>query len=136
MAGEAAEAEAAETATLDFEDFDTKPFSVEAIAVLGKAAKVAMDEAGDGAIVVVAKFEPELLGDILDWEAAIGDQLAVADPLDERVFNVVFVLDLADDFLKDVLDGDEAGGAAVLVGDDGDVDTVAAELGQKVVDSL
>jgi hypothetical protein len=34
---------------------------------------------------------------------------------------VVFVLDVADDLLQDVLDGDEARDAAVLVDDDGDV---------------
>jgi hypothetical protein len=34
---------------------------------------------------------------------------------------VVLVLDLADDLLEDVLDGDQPGGAAVLVDDDRDV---------------
>ena len=48
----------------------------------------------------------------------------------------VLVGDLADDLLEDVLDGDQAGGAAVLVDDDRDVDALGLHLAQQLVDRL
>ena len=49
---------------------------------------------------------------------------------------VVFVLDLADDLFQDVLDGDQPGGAAVLVGDDRDVDAISTQLPEEIVQPL
>ena len=50
--------------------------------------------------------------------------------------DVVLVGDLADDLLEDVLDRDQAGGAAVLVDDDRDVGALCLHLAQQVVDRL
>ena len=58
----------------------------------------------------------------------------VGQALDHRLLDVVLVLDLADDLLEEVLDRDEAGGPAVLVEDDRDVDLPALELVKQVVD--
>jgi hypothetical protein len=44
----------------------------------------------------------------------------------------MLVLDLADDLLDHVLDGDEAFGAAELVDDDGEVDALGAHAGEQV----
>ena len=52
------------------------------------------------------------------------------------VLDVVLVGDLAHDLLEDVLDGDEAGGAAVLVDDDRDVGLLCLHLPQQLVDGL
>ena len=60
----------------------------------------------------------------------------LVDALDRRFFAVVLVLDLADDLLEQILDRDEAGRAAVLVDDDGDVHLALAQLGQQLVDAL
>ena len=49
---------------------------------------------------------------------------------------VELVLDLADDLLDDVLEADDAGDAAVLVDDDGDVHAPAPELLEQGVDPL
>ena len=53
---------------------------------------------------------------------------------DQRLLVVVLVLDLADDLLEQVLDGHQAGRAAVLVEHDRDVDLAALELVEQVVD--
>ena len=57
------------------------------------------------------------------------------EPDDERLLLVVLVLDLADDLLEQVLDGHEAGGPAVLVEHDRDVDLAPLELVEQVVDA-
>ena len=49
---------------------------------------------------------------------------------------VVFVVDLAHDLLEHILDGHQAGDAAVLIDDDGDVIAVGAELPEQVVETL
>ena len=59
-----------------------------------------------------------------------------AQALDRRTLDVVLVGDLADDLLEDVLDGDQAGGAAVLVDHDHQVRAGGLHLGQQVVDRL
>ena len=61
---------------------------------------------------------------------------AVLELLDPGRLAVVLVGDLADDLLDDVLDGDQPGGAAVLVDDDREVVLVALHLAQQVVDRL
>src|SRR5690606_32331375 len=55
------------------------------------------------------------LAQILDRQAGGDPDRAVLQPLDRWDLHVVLVGDLADDLLQDVLDGDQAGGAAVLV---------------------
>jgi hypothetical protein len=50
--------------------------------------------------------------------------------------DVELVLDLADDLLEHVLDGDQPGDAAELVDHDRQVVAVAAELAQQVVEAL
>ena len=62
--------------------------------------------------------------------AGLGDDVVLA------VVEVVLVLDVADDLLQHVLDGDEARDAAVLVDDDRDVVAVGAELAQQHVEAL
>ena len=49
---------------------------------------------------------------------------------------VVFVVDLADDLLEDVLDGQQSGDAAVFVHDDGDVIAAATKFLQQRVQPL
>ena len=60
----------------------------------------------------------------------------MASVLDVDVVDVVLVGDLADDLLEHVLDGDQAGGAAVLVDDDADVLALGLHLPQQGVDGL
>jgi hypothetical protein len=55
---------------------------------------------------------------------------------DRRAFDVVLVGDLADDLLEDVLDGDQACRATVLVDDDHEVGAGRLHLGEQVVDGF
>jgi hypothetical protein len=66
------------------------------------------------------------LGDVLQLGAGVGVPHAVAER-DEQFDRglVMLVLDLADDFLDEVLDGDEAVGARELVDHDGEVRALA-----------
>ena len=57
---------------------------------------------------------------------------AVGTPADLGLLDVVLVGDLADQLLEEVLEGDEAGGAAVLVDDDGEVHLLLAHLPQQL----
>ena len=58
-------------------------------------------------------------------------------PLEHRRLDrLVLVADVADQLFEDVLDGDQAGGAAVLVEDDRDVDLLQAEVVQQVAQRL
>jgi hypothetical protein len=56
--------------------------------------------------------------------------------LSADLVEVVFVLDVADDLLQHVLDGDQAGDAAVLVDHDRHVVARGAELAQQDVEAL
>ena len=73
--------------------------------------------------------------EVVDVGPAVDPRLVVGEPDDQRLLLVVLVLDLADDLLEQVLDGDEAGRAAVLVEHDRDVDLAPLELVEQVVDA-
>ncbi len=62
--------------------------------------------------------------------------VAVGEPPDRVGARVGLVLDLADDLLEDVLDGDDPDRAAVLVDDDRHRAALALELGEQVVERL
>ena len=76
----------------------------------------------------------EQLGQLVDGDSSVDPDLVVREPDDHLLFLVVLVLDLADDLLEEVLDRDEAGRPAVLVEDDRDVDLLALEIVEQVVD--
>ena len=60
----------------------------------------------------------------------------LGDRQHQLVLDVVLVADLADDLLHQILDRDQARGAAVLIDDDRDMDLVALHLAQECVDLL
>src|SRR5699024_9378416 len=75
------------------------------------------------------------LGELAEAEAGDDAVGAVAEGFDGGAFVfVVLVGDFADDFLEDVLDGDEPGDAAVFVDEDGDVVAVALHPVEQVVE--
>ena len=66
-----------------------------------------------------------------------GDQgRAVGGPVDLGDLDVVLVGDLAHELLEEILEGDDAGGAAVLVDGDGEVDPLLAHLPQQIAHAL
>ncbi len=89
-------------------------------------------------VVLVGVLEPQVgveqLGEVIDVGAAVDAGLILGQPDDHRLLGVVLILDLADDLLEEVLDRDQAGGPAILVEDDRDVDLPPLELVEEVVD--
>ena len=92
-------------------------------------------EAAERVDILLDRAEPRVdrLGDILKFGAGIGLPAAVLDP-DQQAgqFLVMLVLDLADDLLDHVLDGEQPFGAAELVDDDGEMGALGAHPGEQV----
>ena len=67
---------------------------------------------------------------------AFDPEVAAGERLDHRVLDVELVDDLAEQLLDEVLEGDEPGGAAVLVDHDGHVELLALHLAQQLGHAL
>ena len=81
---------------------------------------------------------PKALVELRDLGQSL-DAIVAAVLGDDRVIafvEIVFILDVADDLLEDVLDRDQAGHAAVFVHDHRDVVAVGAEVAQQHVERL
>jgi hypothetical protein len=85
-------------------------------------------------LVLEPQLEAEELLELVHGRSPIHPRLVLRDPDDQRFLDVVLVLDLADDLLEQVFDGDQACCSPVLVEDDGHVHPPALELVQDVVD--
>jgi hypothetical protein len=94
------------------------------------------EEAADCFHVLRVHRDTELLLELGHRQPRRDPGGAGREPLDRRALGVVLVGDLAHDLLEDVLDSDQAGGAAVLVDDDRHVDPHALHLPQQLVDRL
>ena len=97
-----------------------------------------MDESSRRAvrIILTGQRDPQRPLDLLDREPTVDDDFAVADLLEKHSLLIVFVLDLTHDLFQDVLDRDQSRGAAVLIGHDGDVDAIATQLAEEIVEPL
>src|SRR4051795_10193491 len=90
----------------------------------------------DGVDVVVLDFDPDQLVEVVDRVARRHSEGPVGQLGRLDLVGVVLVGDLADDLLEQVLDGDQPGGAAVLVDDDGDVLARGLHLRQQGINLL
>src|SRR6478735_4501265 len=99
-------------------------------------AEVLGHQAADAVDVLLLDVEAEELVEVVDRVAGGHPDDAVVEGLDLDLLRVVLVRDLADDLLEDVLDRHQAGGAAVLVDDDGDVLSHRLHLREQRVDGL
>jgi len=94
---------------------------------LGEIADLGEDVAGEGFKAAVGgEFDAELVGEIGDIDCAFefeGGGVAVL----LGAGDIVFVFDFAEDLFEDVFEGDNAGGGAVLIDDDGHVGGVGTE---------
>ena len=86
----------------------------------------------DGVPVGVGQLDLEQFVDLVDRGAAGHPEAAVGEALDLGGLDVVLVDDLPHDLLEEVLQGDEAGGAAVLVDDDRHVELVLLHLPEEL----
>ncbi len=109
------------------------------LALLGQVAEGVHHQTADRIHLFIAELGAEEVVEILDLGegAHREDPFADAADLFRLVFDVVeFVVNLADDELKDVLDGHQAGDAAELVHHDGHVVALFAKLLEQPVDPL
>ena len=109
-------------------DGEAQAVPLNRVALLGRAAEPAEDEARDRVVVLLRHRLVELLVEVVDRERAVDADAPLVELLDRLVRQVVLVLDLADDLLEEVLERDDAGDAAVLVHDDRHVLVLVAEL--------
>ena len=122
---------------LGVEHFDAQAVDLEPLADRRHAAEVRQEVAADG-------LEPFALDRARSAAARtssmstlpLNDEAAVAFVDDRLGLDVVLVADLADDFLEQVLDRHQAGGAAVLVHDDRDLRLLALKLLQQLRHAL
>ena len=82
---------------------------------------------GDGDGDVLGQAPAELAVEVADRHVALADHAAVLAPDHAALDGVVLVLDVADDLLDDVLEGDDAAQRAVLVDHDGEMLVAGAE---------
>src|SRR5437763_9988685 len=99
-------------------DHDPEPRKGHALTRPRNAAEQRVDETSDRRHVLQVEVPVEPLAQVVERNPARHPVAAVALLLNLGFLDVVLVADLADDFLEDVLDGDEARGAAIFVADD------------------
>src|SRR5207342_3741428 len=97
------------------------------------------DQATDGVVLVVVEVGVEALVEVRDRRQCVDHEQAIGLGAHQRLRVlgfVVLVVDVADDLLEYVLDGDQPGDAAVLVDHDRHVVARLAELAQQHVEAL
>ena len=82
---------------------------------------------GDGDGDVLRQAPAEFAVEVADRNVALADQAAVLARDDAALDGIVLVLDVADDLLDDVLEGDDAAQRAVFVDHDGEMLVARAE---------
>ena len=119
-------------------DGQRQPVDLDLVARLRHAADAVVDEPADRVVLVLVLERRGRCRTAPSRSSTDGPpvdaRLVVGELDDHRLLVVVLVLDLADDLLEQVLDRDQAGGAAVLVEHDRDVDLAPLELVEQVVD--
>ena len=98
------------------------PSDVDRLARDRDVAEQVEDQAADRVPGPGGQLGVDQLVDLVDRQAGADPQLAAAELLDRRLLDVELVDDLAHQLLDEVLEGDQAGRAAVLVDDDGQVE--------------
>ena len=86
----------------------------------GRRPELVEDEPADRVVGVGVDGQLDVVVEqVADRHVTAHEPVAVGQPADRAAGGIGLVVDLADDLLDDVLDGDDAGGAPVLVDDDG-----------------
>jgi uncharacterized membrane protein YraQ (UPF0718 family) len=98
----------------------------------GNGLRLVNDEAGDGRRLLVGQVPVERAVDVADRYRAVDDDRAVGLLAHALHVDIVLVGDVADNFLDDVLQRDEAFHLAIFVDDEGDMG-LAAQKGIELV---
>ena len=135
-AGREADPHLVNAAPLGFQHFDLQAVELEGLADGGHAADAGQHVSADGLEPFGLDLDAEPLAHFGDVHLGAEDDRSVPFVDDRLRLDVVLVADLADDFLEEILDRHQPGGAAVLVDDDGDLDLLALELLQHLRHAL
>ena len=100
----------------------------DALAHDGQPAELVDDEAGHRLVRTLGQLQAGAVLEVLEVEQAVDLDVAVEQRARGLLGDVVLVVDVADDLLDQVLEGDDAVGAAVLVDHDREVVALAAHL--------
>ena len=86
-------------------------------------------------VLAVGDLDAQPLPHVVDVRLPVDQPAGVVHPDDERLLLLVeLVVEVAHERLQEILDGEHAGDAAVLVDHDGDGTMVLAHLGQRLED--
>ena len=95
------------------------------------------DQTAERIIILGSKFRMKMIVDIVKAHGALNNIFLIGNFLDEFVFVlVVFVVNLTDDLLKDILEGDKTGHLAVFVKNDSDIKSRFPHFHEKIRDIL
>ena len=115
-------------------DGEPPPVDDQVVALVRDAAEPGQHEAGEGLVVTGRGREAGGVADLVGAQQPRDEPgVPAGRPHPGRRLVVVLVLDLADDLLEDVLEGDDPGDAAVLVDDHGELQAGAAQGGHERV---
>src|SRR5580704_5231253 len=100
------------------------------LALAGQVAERGEQVARHGLVRALGELDPGLLGEVVQVEQAVDLQFAAVQLPGVVLLDVVLVVDLADQLLDEILQRDDASGAAVLVEHDGQVRVLAPHFRQ------
>lgn len=97
---------------------------------LGDVAELIEDEPRERLVLALGQLVAEQIPGPVEAQARVDDGVPGTQPADLRIRLVELVLDLADQRLEDILQGDDACGTAVLVDHQGRGPVLASEVGE------
>ena len=110
-----------------------QPLVLERVADIGDAPEPVEDESGDRLVLALGHLEPVWSTTSSGWRVPGTHPLACLPGSGESGrHRIVLVVDLPHDLLQDVLEGDDARGAAVLVDDDRQVGVGVAQVDEQI----
>ena len=106
------------------------------LSFLGDVSETVEEESGEGHVLPIGDLDPEAVGDVVDARLAVDQPSGPVNPYDRRVFirRVELVVQLAHQRFDEILYGEHAGDAPVLVDDDGESPSLASHARQGVED--
>src|SRR5262245_7400867 len=113
-----AKADLGDAPTLDLEHLDVENIDVEALADVRHASQMREQVTADRFETLAFDFHAESIHHLIDAHLSAEDKRPLCLLDDCLAFDVILVANLADDLFQEILDGDEPGGAAVLIHDD------------------
>ena len=119
------------------QDLEEEVIDDDALAAPRQMAETMHHEAADGIEFLIRIIRAEILVEILDRRQRLDGVMRGAVFADRALLlHVMLVLDIADDLLQHILDGDDTGDAAVLVNDDCHVNAVGTEVLEQHIEPL